>query len=231
MKLASNCPFRTIPEKPLPIIRQWISECSQNHKECKHRAQSAHTQSWYPRRLLYNEGTLPRLTACVQECREEQPLGAYATLTHRWTGSTRPRLTTATIQDMKASVDFCSMSKTFQDALQVAVALVIRYLWIDCLCIVQDSKEDWATEANSIQDVYENGFLNISATLRESSEGGLFSNHPYDSRPLRVEIESQDRNAEAWPCEIVHSEYWQNTVTGTPVNQRAWVLQERLLSH
>ncbi|KAK1502880.1 hypothetical protein CTAM01_04869 [Colletotrichum tamarilloi] len=38
-----------------------------------------------------------------------------------------------------------SLSKTFQDAVLVTRRLGIKYIWIDSLCIIQDSKLDWET--------------------------------------------------------------------------------------
>lgn len=36
----------------------------------------------------------------------------------------------------------------------VARLLSVRYVWIDALCIMQDSKEDWETEALTMCKVY-----------------------------------------------------------------------------
>lgn len=36
-----------------------------------------------------------------------------------------------------------SLAKNFCDAIVIYTHLSIRYLWIDSLCIIQDSEEDW----------------------------------------------------------------------------------------
>ncbi|KAK3638583.1 hypothetical protein LTR22_017767 [Elasticomyces elasticus] len=48
------------------------------------------------------------------------------------------------------------MPKTFQDAIVVAKALDIEYLWIDALNIIQDDEEDWQREATKMADIYRN---------------------------------------------------------------------------
>jgi hypothetical protein len=54
--------------------------------------------------------------------------------------------------------------------------LGITCLWIDSLCIIQDSKDYWAGETAMIADVYEHCFLNISADTSANGSGGLFRN-------------------------------------------------------
>jgi hypothetical protein len=52
--------------------------------------------------------------------------------------------------------------------------LDIGYLWIDALCIIQDSHTDWAHEAGCMTQVYANSFLNISEADSSDSTKGLF---------------------------------------------------------
>ncbi|KAH8597031.1 hypothetical protein B0O99DRAFT_509108, partial [Bisporella sp. PMI_857] len=57
-----------------------------------------------------------------------------------------------------------SLMKTFQDAMYVAMKPGFCYIWIDSLCIVQDSKSDWTREALKMRTVDSNSDLNIAAT-------------------------------------------------------------------
>ena len=52
----------------------------------------------------------------------------------------------------------------------------MRWLWIDCLCIKQDSIEDWCREASLMSETYANALLNISADLGADSDAGCFVN-------------------------------------------------------
>jgi hypothetical protein len=38
--------------------------------------------------------------------------------------------------------------KTFQDVIYATWRLGIQYLWIDSLCIIQDSNEDWNVDSS-----------------------------------------------------------------------------------
>ena len=66
---------------------------------------------------------------------------------------------------------------TLQDAITVTRLLAIKYLWIDLLCIIQDSKEDWARETARIARIYENSTVTICADAAKDGHSG-FLWHP-----------------------------------------------------
>lgn len=53
-------------------------------------------------------------------------------------------------------------SSTFKEAVRVTLALGHHFLWIDSLCIVQDSTEDWKYEAGRMATVYGNATCNLA---------------------------------------------------------------------
>jgi hypothetical protein len=55
------------------------------------------------------------------------------------------------------------MSKNFVDAVIVTRQLGLQYIWIDSLCIVQDSPEDWHSEAATMYKVYKVADITIVA--------------------------------------------------------------------
>lgn len=55
------------------------------------------------------------------------------------------------LQDGFAILD---LPKSFQDAVSVTRKFGVRYLWIDALCILQDSVEDWRQEAVVMGKIY-----------------------------------------------------------------------------
>lgn len=102
----------------------------------------------------------------------------YATFNHCW-GVHRARLTKELLPSFKEQISSRALTKTFLDASQVMRALNIEYVWIDSLCIVQDSEEDRRREAFIMWEVYTNSYLHLSATAsRESSKGLFRSRHP-----------------------------------------------------
>lgn len=69
--------------------------------------------------------------------------------------------------------------RTFRDAILITRALGYRYLWIDSLCIIQDS-EDWFHEASTMGDVYSNSQCTLAAIYAYNSTEGLL--RPRDPR-------------------------------------------------
>ncbi|KAF2828083.1 heterokaryon incompatibility, partial [Ophiobolus disseminans] len=62
----------------------------------------------------------------------------------------------------------------FLHAIEAAHKIGVPYLWIDSLCILQDSEEDFDTEAAMMSKIYRNSYCTISAGLDDTSELGLF---------------------------------------------------------
>ena len=145
----------------------------------------------------------------------------YLTLSHCWGSADIPKLTA---KQSSPIIPIDELPKTFKDAISIANFLGIPYLWIDSLCIRQDSKEDWEKEAALMNKVYENAFCNIAATASRDSHGGLF----YDRDPISLE-----------PCQFVYEQQvfqlisegqWEYGIDSAPLNKRGWVVQERWFS-
>jgi hypothetical protein len=100
--------------------------------------------------------------------------GTYAALSYCW-GRTRTFTTTqATLQARKDGFFLSDLPKTCRDAVVIARAIGLRYIWIDSLCIIQDSNEDWEKEAALMGDVYSNAVITLAALDSPDSDTGLF---------------------------------------------------------
>jgi hypothetical protein len=99
--------------------------------------------------------------------------GPFVSLSHCWGGAEILKLTTTNISVLKGDISFLQLPKTFQDAIQVVRTLGIRYIWIDSLCIIQNSDQDWHKEASAMLKVYKHALFNIAATASTNSCGGL----------------------------------------------------------
>lgn len=109
------------------------------------------------------------------------------------------------------------------DAMQVCRALGLRYLWIDALCIIQNSKRDWEVESANMRYVYWNCQLCISATCAGKPEDGLLvQKHSELLRPLIYE-----RDGVIW--KLQDEDTFATELSRSPLSKRAWALQERML--
>jgi Heterokaryon incompatibility protein (HET) len=75
---------------------------------------------------------------------------------------------------MHSYIDPSLLPKTFQDALEVTRYFGVRYLWIDSLCILQDSQDDWRRESALTGQIYQDSYCNIAAMTAQDPTEGLF---------------------------------------------------------
>jgi hypothetical protein len=71
-----------------------------------------------------------------------------------------------------------NFSQSIKDAISVGRALDVDYLWIDSICIVQDSPQDLATEIEVMSEVYAYAHVSISATCAASADEGFLNRTP-----------------------------------------------------
>ncbi|KAE9367909.1 HET-domain-containing protein [Stipitochalara longipes BDJ] len=107
--------------------------------------------------------------------------------------------------ECKERIFFPNLPQTIQDAVTVTRRLNIRYLWVDALCIIQDSLIDKAIEIDAMGEVYKNAVLTIAATSAVPSIDNTWA--------LLRSMDTYKYNHEAEPLET-----------------RDWALQEALLS-
>jgi hypothetical protein len=178
------------------------------------------------------------------ETRGTQEELVYTTLSHCWGKIPIHRLLIANLEAMKAEIDPVQLTKSFRDAVEITRRMQIRYLWIDSLCIVQDSAEDWQHESLLMGSVYKYGHCNIAATSGHDGRAGCFKDrNPLLIQPLVVEATWSGRTllgslkeSDLSTNKLIAGEYcvyrgeWREEIEHAPLNQRAWVVQERLLA-
>ena len=212
---------------------RWLKECQSSHPECVVPNQSP----WYPTRLL-DISTVGDDTIRLVVTADIQPKGGYVSLSHRWGDLMSIKLTKDSIHDAKSGIAFQQLPLTFQHAIQIARRLGQEYIWIDSLCILQDEddKSDWLKEATLMDKVYSNSFLNISATAGNDSSRGLFAvrDPDFELRPVELTcpiIPASDDKATQMHTFIMSDVLlFERELMNAPLNQRAWVLQERLMA-
>jgi hypothetical protein len=133
---------------------------------------------------------------------------------------------------MREEIDFSQLPKTFQDAIKFTRAYGARFLWIDSLCIIQDSISDWQQESARMGDKYKNALCNIAATAASDGRVGCFFNrNPLLVQNFRLHIDSfRGHPSTTGLYGFVDGNFWGRNVDNAPLNRRAWVLQEQFLS-
>lgn len=125
-----------------------------------------------------------------------------------------------------SAFELATLPKTFQDAVEVARAVGIPYIWIDSLCIIQygDDGEDWKHEAHEMENVFSQAYCTIAATSATSSLSG-FLHRQLDTEWVHVQTAP---GLQFYISTDVDD--FDRDVEDALLNKRAWVMQELVLS-
>ncbi|KAL1879214.1 hypothetical protein Daus18300_001793 [Diaporthe australafricana] len=116
------------------------------------------------------------------------------------------------------------LPKTFAEACVTVKKLGLVYIWIDSLCIIQDSSADKALEIPNMADYYQNAELNLSAASQ--SVAGLWSDRDGEAtKPFKInavlDLPQGRKTVELQLAPVLRADK-------SHLDYRGWVLQERI---
>ncbi|OAP62892.1 hypothetical protein AYL99_02119 [Fonsecaea erecta] len=206
-------------------VQQWLDNCQKKHVQCN---QDWRTGAGSPVRLLHIDpasGGTFRLETFAKKTRPPR----YVTLSHCWGAGTAVTLTTENQARLSAEWSPINLlPKRFQDAMQIAIWMGVKYIWIDALCIIQNSRDDWLAESTKMGDIYTNSFCNIAATSADPGRGCFTERRVYMVEPYPLPDPQLQDGEKTYV--IGYDDFWSNSLSDTALHKRGWVLQERLLS-
>ncbi|KAJ2986424.1 hypothetical protein NUW58_g5035 [Xylaria curta] len=212
------------------MVKTWIHNCLERHPKCRVlHAWRTSGSGFQPRRLVdvgATDGTTWRLV--LREGNAIFP-ATYATVSHRWSPDQQFKLIDKNVEAHTNAQPLHLLPQVFQDAVKVIKSLGIRYLWADCLCIIQDSLSDWEVESLEMCKIYTNSICNISITgFEDNSTGFLGKTCGYLPLPCGVQPRWAGKIGGGW-C-VLDPFFWWAQVTKAPLTKRGWVFQERFLA-
>ncbi|KAF1960007.1 HET-domain-containing protein [Byssothecium circinans] len=224
---AHHIPSNSGSDDTFNFARRCIQDCLTNpkHGACKLPSRSLASA---PKRLL-NVG---RMTEPIRLIDTQGKSFEYAALSHCWGSGPTLTATKSNWMKLAANIDFDLLPPLFQDAVIIVRQLGLRYIWIDSLCIIQDSVRDWETESAKMGGIYENSYVTISATssgdgtarcLRDRRKGIILN---YQNTTGK-ELAARARKVEDHHPAVSEAE------PAKPLGRlatRAWALQEHVLS-
>lgn len=211
-------------------VRKWISTCSLQHSRCLKNV----NPTSYPNRLLEVGKSGIRLVPT----RQENVHGPYVALSYCWGPPPHNflRLTSSNMDRFQVGIKDEQLPVAFQEAISFIRLLNIRYIWIDCLCIIQDgpgSKEDWFHESSTMHQVYSECLLCLALDRAKSPHESILTGPipefaaPFDITTKAVCPKNGDNAASRI---VVPRGYCGNAHCYQPLCLRAWAFQERYLS-
>jgi hypothetical protein len=148
-------------------IQRWFDRCEREHPRCRNNPPGLPP---LPDRVIYVSQDDDSLL--IQEGLERR--AQYVTLSYCWGGDVEMKTTTENLQLRMTSLPWADLPKTFKDAVLVCKGLGISYLWIDSLCILQDSMEDWEIQSAAMDSIYYNSTVTLAAAAACNPTRGLF---------------------------------------------------------
>jgi hypothetical protein len=154
----------------------------------------------------------------------------YAALSYCWGGQQTFTTSLSTFQDRCEGMKTTELPQTIQDAIACTRKLGLRYLWIDSLCIIQDSEFDKAKEISRMAEIYTNAEITISAACAETAWSGFLSRECSIPPPkLILPFRSFDGSLGSIYLEE-RENIPEDAKLEDPIDKRAWTLQESVLS-
>lgn len=148
----------------------------------------------------------------------------YVALSYVWGTGKQAKLTQDNIESLMQNGGLESqgiqLPRTISESMALCQRLGYRYLWVDALCIVQDSSQDKLFQLNSMRDVYKNASLTFVAAAGSSADSGLGLGGRECSASVETTTTECD-DIEASLKGIMDDSAWE---------ARAWTFQEKALS-
>jgi len=181
----------------------------------------------------------------IKLCENGTPGTKYIALSHRWGAnmfvleddSLPSKFANAvSLADLRSGIKPSRLSPTFQNAIISSLMLGVRFIWIDALCIVQNSTADWDKESIQMHNVYGRAFCTLAATSSVEGSEPLFHDRRASSTSFSEILPSwsfERKDLDDLPREqiqIIPLDFWRANVHDAALNRRGWVFQERLLS-
>lgn len=198
-----------------------MEECCQNHEQC-----ASEEEPLLPTRVL-DVTDADNIKLLISSGRAR-----YAALSYCWGGAQPHATTLQTVGEYIRHIPGLYLPRTVHDAIKVTRELGLRYLWVDALCIIQDSSEDKSKEISHMNVIYKNSHLTISAaSAKKCSEGflqkrGMHGGLEAGKDPFHMQYQCPDdvRGLVILREEAPYHPFWEAT------RARAWTLQEHVLS-
>ncbi|KAF2627266.1 hypothetical protein BU25DRAFT_316050, partial [Macroventuria anomochaeta] len=144
--------------------RQWITDCSKSHTSC---SSAGILPLWIIKITSSPNGISARLVS------GQSQTAHYAPLSYRWglvDGYVMSSANKHRLQERKPLQD---LPRTFADAIEVAHSLGYSFLWIDAICITQDSKAEVLQQIGIMHQIFRGSNVTLFAGAGEDAGRGF----------------------------------------------------------
>ena len=217
-------------DETLALMKGWIDDCQRSHQRCK-----TPQQVRGPKRLLHclSDGSVRLERQSPTQHRD------YIALPYCWgDGMAVKKTTMETVDSHHVKIPGENLPRLYREVVALARGLNINYVWIDSLCIIQDSKEDKDEELMRMSDIFRGAFVVVVAAAVLSPLEPLLrlaKTQPGESYAWRLwrtasMVSYQEKDFDVKFRIRCDAHRYPNADEDTPTGSRAWCFQEKLLA-
>ena len=241
-------------DENVKLAKSWLSACLKDHDRCRPPSHNLVQHGHLPSRLIRVYKYLGDINVRLVETAGKDWLAGvpYLTLSHCWgrEPSIEKMTTVKNVQSRMVDIPLGTLPQTIQDAIVITLKLGFGYIWIDSICIIQDSVEDWERVCRSMAAIYSNSACTLAASAADNDNDGCLVRKDIDAigwiglelpYPEACDLISNRIICDQkWPTriyttakEVILHPVMQDPrslIESGPLSKRGWCLQERLLA-
>ncbi|KAL7797457.1 heterokaryon incompatibility domain-containing protein [Trichoderma ceciliae] len=204
----------------LELVKTWIKSCSEWHgSEC------IHTTPWET--SAFGAPFIRLISLVNYRLIETSCPPTYVALSYVWGSAPVFQTIQSNVKGLMQpqGLPVSSFPKSIRDAMILVRELGFQYIWIDSICIIQDSGQDKVQQLHMMDSIYSRASLTIVAAAGSHANAGIPGLQPGTrSRKQHTVPISDDLTLVA-----LHPDTYRSAAA-TTWNTRGWTYQERLLS-
>jgi len=163
----------------------------------------------------------------------------YIALSYCWGGPQKCQTTTNTVDEHYKRIMLRDLSLSIQDAVEVTRQLGFQYLWVDALCIIQNSEEVNA-QIKLMKTIYKDATLVLAASSALNAEEGFLRKVPA-AKHFKLPYPLSDGNFAFVDVSLMGASFedpfkhhakrpYLPSGVREPLDNRGWTLQECLFT-
>ncbi|KAH7409843.1 heterokaryon incompatibility protein-domain-containing protein [Phaeosphaeria sp. MPI-PUGE-AT-0046c] len=223
------------------MIHHWMETCLTSHASCRPlQIATIPTRlidigdSHTPARVILTGSLVQPENSCKSPPK-------YVALSYCWGKSDETNreaftpTTSSTLAAHMKSLPIKSLPRTIVDAIILTRTLRLQYLWVDSLCILQGNdpmaRADWSKESAIMSDVYGGAVITIAAAWGSSMHAGIVVQRPsITSSDVTIGLQTTTEPMLKGTIQLTKEMHQDTDPMDQPLYNRAWTLQERMLS-
>ncbi|KAF1810118.1 HET-domain-containing protein [Eremomyces bilateralis CBS 781.70] len=193
------------------LIKRWLERCDTEHNE------KQEIRNPIPLTLIDVQRH-----CLVRRSSNER----YFALSYVWGGVKQFETKISNFEELQTESSLLNhqLSKVLRDVIALMRSIGEQYLWVDSLCIIQDSHEKHH-DIHQMDKVYSHSYLTIIAVDGKNADSSLPGIQPFSRLPIYKSAKFNGRTFVSEPPDYVDTH-----LLDSNFETRAWTLQERMLS-